>query len=335
MIQKDKRKKPLQTVLSMIIMGMLVVIGVSVFLAQFHYNPAVLQKDALAPDLAGTGNAKPLTSSGLFTPLPEGVTPLTPAETFHAKTLSDKINGKAELYLQAGFKGLVSQRFKEGKASHRWMEAFVYDMGSGENAFSVFSTQRRKDAVSLDLSENAYRSANALFLTHGPYYVEIIASEPSKDLPPSLKALAEALIRNTPLEKEPKKEDVRTLFPKAGLVENSISLIASNAFGYDGFDRIYTAEYHRDGARFLAFLSRRESPREAKEAAAAYGAFLQSFGGRRIDKEIPIKHSEILEILDTYEIVFSRGPFLAGIREAASLHGAETLAVSLYDRLKE
>ena len=67
-----------------------------------------------------------------FSPLPQGLKPLTAPETFKADTLSDKIDGKAELYLSAGFNRLFSQRFRDEKASDLWIEAFVYDMGNGK-----------------------------------------------------------------------------------------------------------------------------------------------------------------------------------------------------------
>lgn len=45
-----------------------------------------------------------------------------------------------------------------------------YDMGNSQNAFSVFSAQRRKDADPLNLTRYAYRTSNAIFLIHGRYY---------------------------------------------------------------------------------------------------------------------------------------------------------------------
>ena len=58
-------------------------------------------------------------------------------------SLSDKINGKAELYLAAGFARLETQRFALTDNPGQWMERYLYDMGQHANAFSVFSAQRR------------------------------------------------------------------------------------------------------------------------------------------------------------------------------------------------
>ena len=330
---KDLTPITRQTLLSMVILSILLIICTGVFITQFQYNPAVLTKNAFLAQPDKTKPAARLSSSPFFVPLPEGIQPLTSAETFDAQTLSDKINGKAELYLSAGFSRLVSQRFKVEDSADLWMEAFVYDMGNSQNAFSVFSTQRRKGAASLDLTQNAYRTSNALFLTHGRHYVEIIASKASENLLAPLKGLAQTFMGNTPSETAAVTEAAP--FPKENLVKNSISLIATNAFGYDGFDKIYTAEYQFDDVTLMAYLSHRSTPDKAKEMASAYAKFLLAYGGQNIEAQLPIKDARVIEVLDTYEIVFSHGSYLAGVREAANRNLAETLTTRLYQRLKE
>ncbi len=333
MIQENKNNSRRQTFLSMLILSILMVIGLGIFITQSHFNPGVLQKDAFLPAPNKDKPSSPLTPNASFVPLPEGIQPLTETEIFGTSNLSDKINGKAELYLSAGFTRLITQRFRDERSTDLWMEAFVYDMGNNQNAFSVFSAQRREDAESLDLTQHAYRTPNALFLTHGRYYVEIIASKASGQVLQPVKKMAETFIHNTPVEISVVNET--ELFPKQKLVKNSIVLISSNAFGYDGFDKIFTAEYEFDDSRLTAYLSNRKTPEEAKKMASAYTQFLLAYGGQNIEAQLPIKGARLIEILDTYEIVFSHGSYLAGIREAATIKQAQTLAIRLYHRIKE
>jgi hypothetical protein len=332
-IRENKNISRRQTFLSMVILSILMVIGVGIFITQFQYNPAVLQKDTLLLEPNKDKPSSQLSPMASFVPLPQGIQPLTSTETFDAGNLSDKINGKAELYLSAGFTRLVSQRFKDERATDMWMEAFVYDMGNNQNAFSVFSAQRRQDAESLGLAQHVYRTSNALFLVHGRYYVEIIASKVSGQMLQPVKMMAETFIRNTPAKIATVNET--DLFPEQELVKNSIVLIASDAFGYNGFDKIYTAEYEFNDHRLMAYLSHRKTPVKAQELASAYTVFLSEYGGQNIKAQLPIKGARLIEILDTYEIVFSQGPYLAGIREAATIHQAKTLAIRLYHRIKE
>lgn len=333
MIREINKKSRRQTFLSMVILSILMIIAVSIFITQSRFNPGVLQKNAFLPEPNKNQPSSPLAPNKSFVPLPEGIQPLTSTETFDARNLSDKIDGKAELYLSAGFTRLVSQRFKDEREADLWMEAFVYDMGNSQNAFSVFSAQRREDSASLDLARNAYRTPNALFLTHGRYYLEIIASKVSEQVIQPVKMMAETFIRNTPGEASTVNET--GLFPKQELVKNSIVLISSNAFGFDGFDKIYTAEYELDGHRLTAYLSHRETPVEAKKMVSDYTQFLLAYGGQNIEEKLPIKDARLIKILDTFEIVFFHDSYLAGTREAATVNQAKTLAVQLYHRIKE
>jgi Family of unknown function (DUF6599) len=332
-IRENKKNSRRQTFLSMVILSILMIIGVGIIITQSRFNQAVLQKNSFLPEPNKNQPSSPLAPNASFVPLPEGVQPLTATETFDARNLSDKIDGKAELYLSAGFSRLVSQRFKDEHEADLWMEAFVYDMGNSQNAFSVFSAQRREDAESLGLTHHAYRTPNALFLTHGRYYLEIIASKASGQVLEPVKKMAEAFIHNTPSDVSIVNET--ELFPKQELVKNSMVLISSNAFGFDGFDRIYTAEYEFDHSRLTAYLSHRNTPEEAKKMASAYTQFLMTYGGQNIEEKLSIKDARLIKILDTFEIVFSHGSYLAGTREAATKNQAKTLAIRLYHRIKE
>ena len=334
MNQKIKTKTaPKQTLLSLMILGILVVISIGVYLAQFNTNRAVQQ---MAPVLKADDkkqSAPPASAEKSLIFSPPGQSPLSPAETFDAATLSDKINGKAELYLSAGFVRLHSQRFKDETAGEVWMEIFVYDMQTPQNAFSVFSAQRRDDAQTLEVAQYAYQTPNALFFVHGPFYVEVVASDISETIIQPMIAFAETFIANHPIQAQTIGE--KELFPEEGLIQTSISLVSADAFGYERFDQIFTATYRLQNSEFMAYYSRRKTPREAEELASSYRDFLIAFGGKTAESDLAIKTAKMIYILDTYEIVFSHGPYLAGVREAADQQPAQELAMQLFNRIKE
>jgi hypothetical protein len=257
---------------------------------------------------------------------------LSPPETFDAATLSDKINGKAELYLSAGFVRLQSQRFTDEATGEVWMEAFVYDMQTPQNAFSVFSAQRREDARTLELGQYAYQTPNALFFVHGPFYVEVVASEISEAIMQPMIAFAETFIADHPIQTQAIGE--KELFPQKGLVETSISLVSADAFGYERFDQIFTAIYNLGDSELMAYYSRRKTSQEAEELASSYRDFLLAFGGKIVESDLSIKTASMIHILDTYEIIFSHGLYLAGVREAVDPQSAQELAMQLFRRIK-
>jgi hypothetical protein len=147
-----------------------------------------------------------------------------------------------------------------------------------------------------------------------------------------MKLLAESFIGTTAAQAPVIQE--KDLFPNQGLVTDSMALISADAFGFERLNQVYTAEYEFENGQMMAFLSRRQDGRAAQELASAYQEFLATFGGQYRDADLPIKGARLVEILETYEVIFSCGPYVAGVREADNKQLAIQLAQRLYDMLK-
>jgi hypothetical protein len=320
-----------ETIVALCVLASLAVIAIGMAMVQSRFNPAVINFLQGTADRAKGLPAAPATEP--IIQIPEGMPPLTPPERFDRETLSDKIDGKAELYLSAGFARLECQRLALAGQPDLWVEVFIYDMGSFENAYAVFSAQRRADATMLDFAEFAYRAENALFFVHGPTYVEMIASGTDDRLRTSMDALARAFILGRPVARATIAE--RDLFPKNGLVATSIGLISADAFGVAELDRVFTATYAIAGAEMTAFLSRRADPQAAAGLAGAYVDFLKAYGGEVQASGDPLPGAAVVAILDMYEVVFAEGSFLAGVHEAPDRDKAVALAKELAAKLKE
>lgn len=333
MSSKKKKEIKGETYLGIAILVVLLVIGTGIFFVHFRYNPAVFPIPSTLPGATSRPSPPTIPSDELLLSLPAGLSPMSSLEVFNAHNLYEKINGKAELYLSAGFQGLKSQRFRESGDSNSWMEVFVYNMGNAENAFAVFSAQRRKDAKPVELAQFSYKTKNAFFLLHGPYYVEIIAALPLEKVFKAVKLLAENFIRENRAEVKPIAG--LGLFPRPNLDENSVSMHSSNAFGYDRLDRVFTAIYKLRDTELTAFISKRETSQEAKQLASGYHKFLMAYGGKSMKPGVTIKGARIVEIMDTYELIFTHGPYLAGIHETTDKKQAENLANILNKRLNE
>ena len=333
MFQKNEKTSTQETLLSFLILAVIIVIGTGIFLTHYTYNPGVVSLEKLRLLSETPGTAKNSSAIQLLFSLPEGLVPLSAPELFDAENLSDKINGKAELYHSAGFVRLQAQRFKAQENQDVWFEAYVYDMSAGQNAFAVYSAQRRDDAQSLNLTHYSYRADNALFFVHGAYYVEIIASATGPQTLSPMETFAGAFIRHKGAEK--KIITAENLFPKTDLVESSISLIATDAFGFDRFDRVFTAVYKLDDSEIMVFLSNRKSNEKAVKLAQAYFDFLLAFDGLEVQTDLPVKGARMVDILETFEIIFSQGPYVAGVREAEDKDLARKLAMRLIKKLNE
>lgn len=262
----------------------------------------------------------------------EGLEVFGPAEHFTAATLADKIDGAAGLYLAAGFRSLSSQRFRLAGEGAPWLELRVYEMDSPEGAFSVFSTQRRPDAVDVGLGDGVYRSANAVFLVSGLLYAEWVGSADD----PALLAAAVASARA--LQALGGGGDVARgagdLLPAAGRQEGSLQRLATDAFGFEGFDDVYVARYGTGPDALTAFVSRRASAAEAVARGAAYGAFLRSLGGKDLPGPAGAPTAERVELFGSVTLVRVHGDLVYGVQEALDPGAAEDLLAGLARELE-
>ena len=315
MIRKNKRIEKGEAFKGHLILLVLILVAISVCLTTIKITPA--QSDDIKSIVT----------------IPQSLKPLNSPEVFGPGNLYEKINGQAELYLTAGFVHLKSQWFAEAENADSLLEVNIYHMGDGLNAFSIYSTQRQDGARKVDLVPFAYQTENSLYLVHGPYYVEMISATLSENILPKMTSLAQNFIKDTPVDKRFIEE--LSFFPKENLNQGSMSLIARNAFGFAGLDRVFTATYNIDGGRMTAFISKQKNSQEAKNLVIGFHKYFIAFGGKGIKPDVVIKDAKMVGIMDTFEIMFSFNSYLAGVHEAPTKIQAEALAEALATKLQE
>ena len=142
------RPKHLESIISLCLLGVIVLIAVGVLIKQSDYEMSQFGMDA-AVKVAGENDSGiniKKTLNDLKTP---GLKKLSDTEVYDSQNLYEKINGKAPTYLESGFRQLTTQRFASKKNPNLWSELYVYDMGSELNAYSVYSRQKRAGATEL------------------------------------------------------------------------------------------------------------------------------------------------------------------------------------------
>jgi hypothetical protein len=317
----------------MVILGVLGLIAVGVSLKQFRYDPSVFSAAAPQESAAAGRTVSATDSSPFLAFLPAELAVMSAPEKFGPENLSDKIDGKAEYYLSAGFRELQCQRFNVRGHPDSWLEIFVYEMDTPRHAFAVFSGQRRERATKANFAPFAYQTQNALYFAHGRRYVEVVAADANDALMQAMVSFARQFVKGTAAEQAELVE--LTLFPRENLREDSVMLLSADAFGFDRFDNVFTANYTVGNTEVTAFLSARKTNAEAATLADAYGNFLVEMGGTELKPSASIPGARLMEIAGTYELVFVRDEFLGGVHGAESKDAAETVAAALYQKLSE
>jgi len=330
---RNRRSEPIISILLLII---LLLIGLGVFIKQFNFN---IGQFGVGADLS-LQQEREITKIGRDFEIhaPDVFKKLSEIEFYNPDNLYEKINGKAPLYTESGFVKLATQNFVSNDDESLWLEIHIFDMSNVRNAFSVYSIQRRAEAMVWGTwgPRYTYKTGNSLYFICDQYYVEIVGSTVSQNLFKAIEEIAKYL--KVALKGDKKVSDIAelALFPVANVIEGSAKLYRANAFGFAGFTDIFTCRYELNGKLITAFLSNRSDMRNARATADSYYKFLieNSAQSQETDNQILKNHEvHVLDFYGTTEIVFSIGSFVSGIHEADDRQAAEEIATRLIEKL--
>ncbi len=306
-----------------LLLATLVAIAMGVGMRQAVFNPAVLVLRLVEP----AQPSAPATAAPAG--LPPELKPFGLPEQFSPDNLYDKIDGKAELYLAAGFVQMHCQRFALQGAPDEWFEWSVYDMGEVPQAFSVFSTQRRSEGQPLDLTPYAYRTRNGLYFVCGQEYVEAVASAEDQRLTRAMLAMGSRFVAARPAAQTHLSQ--LDLFPQVNLVPASYTLQISDGFGFDQLKSVFAAQYKIAGTELMAFITSCTNHAAAESLSAAYRSFLLTNGGK--EASAPNSSDKPIAIMGNFEFLFVEDNFVAGVHAAPAIEPAQQLEGQLRQHL--
>ena len=313
------RHKSLQSIISLCLLAIICIIAIAIL---------IKQSDA---DMSRFGIEISETKASLA---PDGFETLSAIKTYTAENLYEKINGKAPLYTESGFRQLSTQSFISSADPNLWAELYIFDMGQAKNAFSVYSTQIRAEADFIPEFEFTYKTANALYFVQGRYYVELVGSSEAAELSSAIEQIGRKVRASLPFDTDSQIPEL-AIFPKENLVPGGIKLYLASTFGCEGLTNTFSARYMLEDNEVVAFLSKKANSSEAQAVAQTYYKFLIDNGGEDKNAKDQSLQAKALDFYGTTEIVFATGQFVGGIHEAENQQSAEQLAKTLLNKLKE
>ncbi len=201
---------------------------------------------------------------------------------YDRKTLFDYMDGGAEVYLAFDFKQVFVRKFKGPAKGELALD--IYDMGSPEEAFGIFSCDREDPEAGIG-QESEY-GLGLLRFWQGRYFVSITASDDEKKAEKAILELGKAVAaRLGPAGSPPA---LLRCLPEAGLKKNRTSYFHSSINLNNRFfvasENILSLDRQTDCAFAEYALSETESgnlllvryPDEGR-ARAAYQSFSKSY----------------------------------------------------------
>ncbi|HIE51870.1 MAG TPA: hypothetical protein EYP85_08935 [Armatimonadetes bacterium] len=253
--------------------------------------------------------------------------PAGEVERFTAANLYEKIDGRAEKYLEYDVVGLESLSFTDERDPNRFLDVYVFDLGEPANAFGIFSAERSPGLTPVKFGREGYTVQGSYFFWKGRYYVQILAAKDD----PALEEAAQSLAQQVDAQLPPDDTFLwgLTCWPKGGLIPDSIQYAKRNALYQEFLTETYSAQYQRGEQKLTAFLSRQETPAAAERVWQKYAQFLESSGSRvtqRREQGVPLL---VGEPGGAYDVVWQYDRWVGGVYCAPDPAAAEELALTL------
>lgn len=165
---------------------------------------------------------------------------------FGPDNLYEYINGHAEYFLSAGFRGLAVGEYGTAGEGQPALVVNLYDMGEALNAFGVFADEAG-DRETVAVGSMGARSGQGLNFLQGRFYAQLSLFDPARSAEPAGAELASLLAGPS------SGQALAFRFPDLGEVTET-RFIKEDYRGLGFLDRVLERAFLRDGQEIQAFL---------------------------------------------------------------------------------
>lgn len=249
---------------------------------------------------------------------------------FAPDTLYEKIDGRADFYLQYNFQKLTFATYLRDDDPELNIEVWAYDMGNAENARGAFQAEAPDHPDSIEIGQGGYQSDGSVFFWKGPLYVMVMTINPElSDACDTLaKQIAESIVA------EAGADWFKIALPDEGLVADSRGFESSDAFSLGFLNNVHTAQYEvtvgDTPRKLLHFIHQADNPEAAEALFKQYTAFFGDYGEVLSEKDGLV----VGDGGGVIDAIFVVGRYFAGISDAPNAEVAEATATAFRQRLQ-
>ncbi len=205
-------------------------------------------------------------------------------ETYNRKTIFDYIDGAGEVYLAYGFQDLLVRNFANlDEPDQPEITVELFDMGSSEDAFGIFSHSREGDEG--EIGQGSQYQAGLLYFWKGRFFTCVLTKRETPSAKQAVMALGKAIANA--ITESGSKPQLLNYLPEDGLIHQSIRyfhthpmlnyhyfVATENILRLDASTSAVLARYqHPEGKSYLLLIDY-PTPAQAKNA---YDSFLAAY----------------------------------------------------------
>ena len=239
-------------------------------------------------------------------------------------TLSDRIDGEAELYFPYGFERMAAARYVSEKNPEAGIDVEICRMGSLLDAFGMYANYRQKSGSTLGVGAESNLSPSQIFLYQGRLFVHIQVTG-ADDAGAPLAECARTVTSRLPGAKNGPPE--LSALDRPGVVKGTERYLPQSLLGYDFLNKGVMADAVVGGKDLQVFLLLGTT---AESASAAFDRYRSQVPQGKVQPGG--KDAALLEGVDPLYgpvMVLRKGGCLAGALKYGGKEGIRALLEGL------
>ena len=239
-------------------------------------------------------------------------------ESFNADNLYEKIDGRAESFIQYGVKGMAYTFYHPTGDPSNELQLYVFEMADSLKALGKFGSEKPEEFQTVAVGDAGYTSAGSLLFYAGRYYTQIVSTKDDPKFAAFALALATRVANvqktgvgpappgagtagaasdakaatatpaggvNSPPASTPPKPEAKEVSPATYFAllpaagrDGDAKYVAQDVFGYSFLSDVFMADYKEKEVSWQGFLRPYRDADEAKAVLEKYKAGVKKDG---------------------------------------------------------
>jgi len=204
---------------------------------------------------------------------------------FLPNNLYEYIDGEAELYLSYNFKELASLTYFWGAPEDTFFTVDIYDMGTSENAFGLYSSYRYPGYQYEKIGTEAFVSDFGLKCLKGQYVIEIKSSDESEKCRQAIRTVVVQIVDR--ITAPPVFPSVVSFLPESNQVPQTLRYYAKEMLNQAFLPQGVEAKYKLGNEEATGFTILFSDAASAEEGLKKLRTFYQESSGQFLTTALP------------------------------------------------
>lgn len=196
----------------------------------------------------------------------EGWTLVEGPVMYSPDTLFELVDGAAPFYLQLGFRELAHARYQRADDKSFVVTLDVYDQGTVEGGFGVYSSSRHPTESFQKWGTQGYRSGSLTILWKERFYVSLMGDDEHPQTIRGLESFAGWIGARIPGQDV--YPDLLQQLPSKDRLSNTEQYTAVNYLGYRFLENVMSAQYRVESSTAILFVADYTASEKAKTSYA-------------------------------------------------------------------